>query len=270
METVVSKEQLLQNISTLETARNSTTDRASYLSLIRNGRCFLPYIDAGVVRFAPSRFIGYVDNTIEDHNHNEQKDGKKTNPAVSKTVGAKPIEDGAMEARYQLFCKQLQLAPSPNVKRKYWVTLEIAEALEQAELKKIELDPAIGATERAQLVKARIGQGIFRDKLLKYWKRCALTGCSVVQALKASHIKCWCDSSNSQRLDLFNGLLLTANADALFDSGLISFETNGTMIVSKKISKKEVRELVGTFKSVAVAKEHAPYLQWHRENRLQK
>ncbi|RYH00155.1 MAG: HNH endonuclease [Alphaproteobacteria bacterium] len=91
----------------------------------------------------------------------------------------------------------------------------------------------IQATVRTALVEARIGQGKFRQDLIKLWNgQCAVTGCGELAVLRASHIKPWRDCQDEERLDPANGLLLTANLDALFDAGLVSFETDGTMILS--------------------------------------
>lgn len=82
-------------------------------------------------------------------------------------------------------------------------------------------------TEREQLAKARIGQGRFRADVAAKWGRgevCALTGIAIPEMLIASHIKPWRDSSNSERLDPMNGLLLIAHADRLFDRYLMSFK----------------------------------------------
>jgi hypothetical protein len=87
------------------------------------------------------------------------------------------------------------------------------------------------STERDVLAKARIGQGRFRADLVAAWRNgetCALTGLGVPEMLIASHIKPWRESSNAERLDPMNGLLLVAHADRLFDRYLMSFqETRG-------------------------------------------
>ena len=67
-------------------------------------------------------------------------------------------------------------------------------------------------TTRQAIIAARIGQGRIRAKLmLKYGRRCAVTGVSVPGLLRASHIKPWRDSDNEERLSADNGLLLVAN-----------------------------------------------------------
>jgi len=62
-------------------------------------------------------------------------------------------------------------------------------------------NPELGDTERSNLVKSRIGQGTFRQKVLAYWKGCSVTGFKDTNLLVASHIKPWRASNNSERLD---------------------------------------------------------------------
>ncbi len=93
-------------------------------------------------------------------------------------------------------------------------------------------------TEVERLVIQRVGQKIFRDALLDYWDRkCPLTGVAEPDLLRASHIVAWseCDS-DEHRLDVHNGLLLSALWDAAFDRGLVSFSDDGTPLVSPELS----------------------------------
>lgn len=95
-------------------------------------------------------------------------------------------------------------------------------------------------TEREALIKARIGQGKFRSDLVKVWRRgerCVLTGLEVPELLVASHIKPWRESTNEERLDPMNGLLLSAHVDKLFDRYLMSFR-EGSRGIFCTINKK--------------------------------
>jgi len=87
------------------------------------------------------------------------------------------------------------------------------------------------ATERDQLILARLGQGRFRDALLKWHRGCVLCGLKERALLLASHIKPWAVADNAERLDPEHGLLLCPVSDRLFDAGFISFDQEG-MIVS--------------------------------------
>jgi predicted restriction endonuclease len=94
---------------------------------------------------------------------------------------------------------------------------------------------------------------------------CAVTGCGIVEVLRASHIKPWRDSTNRERLDPENGLLLAAHVDALFDKGLITFADNGTLRLSKRIDGKERGRLRLPAKlRRRLTKTEAKFLEFHR------
>lgn len=98
-------------------------------------------------------------------------------------------------------------------------------------------------TEREAVVKSRIGQGKFRDELIKLWGGCSVTGLHNLSLLRASHVKPWRDSSNRERLDPNNGLLLHPTLDHLFDRGFISFKNDGQILLSPRLSKEELKRL---------------------------
>lgn len=111
-------------------------------------------------------------------------------------------------------------------------------------MEEAEIDDAITrdvpVTDRQALVKARVGQGIFRDQVLRLWSyQCAVTGCGIQEALRASHIKPWSQSTDQERLNPYNGLPLLATLDALFDKHLIAFDPQGKMLLSSDLSKPE-------------------------------
>ncbi len=114
-------------------------------------------------------------------------------------------------------------------------------------------------------VEARIGQQRFREDLLQYWEGCSVTGCSFQEVLVASHIVPWSKSSNKERLDPYNGLLLTPNLDRLFDSYLISFNQSGEIIISESINSETMLQLAiaPAMKLRKVAAKHRHFLQQH-------
>ena len=92
-------------------------------------------------------------------------------------------------------------------------------------------------TEAERLVVQRIGQDIFRAALMDYWGgRCPITGITDPALLRASHIVPWAECDDAQRLDVHNGLLLSALWDAAFDTGLVSFADDGTTLASAELS----------------------------------
>jgi len=84
--------------------------------------------------------------------------------------------------------------------------------------------------------------------------------------LRASHIKPWWASRDDERLDKFNGLLLSPNFDALFDKGFITFKRNGDIQISSFLSNS-AREKLGCSHGLKVLllPEHEKYMAWHRE-----
>jgi putative restriction endonuclease len=137
--------------------------------------------------------------------------------------------------------------------------VDIAEDLDQ-----ILARPALAVTERQELVRSRVGQGRFRSLVLEHWGRCAVTGYDDPALLVASHIKPWRLSTNPERLDGYNGLLLNPTFDKVFDLGLISFEVNGALCVSPRLRQPAVLGvLIGA--RVELSKRHERYMEFHRE-----
>ena len=104
--------------------------------------------------------------------------------------------------------------------------------------------------------------------MLNLWEsKCALTGCSIASVLIASHAKAWADSSNHERLDEYNGLLLSATFDKLFDAGLISFSDEGDLLLSSALDEEEAGRLgIGLQSKLRfVHVRHLPYMRSHRE-----
>ena len=121
-------------------------------------------------------------------------------------------------------------------------------------------------TEVLAQINARRGQGKFRDDLMIAWNSaCAVTGLNCAAALRASHVMPWSKSKAHEKLDSQNGIILSANMDALFDRGLISFEDDGSMLISSELSIQD-RALLG----IPVKLRQQPsqglrkYLDYHR------
>jgi HNH endonuclease len=104
-------------------------------------------------------------------------------------------------------------------------------------------DSSIRETERQALIRARNGQGLFRDRVSKIETKCRVTGVENPVHLVASHCKPWRDSNNEERLDGENGLLLTPSIDHLFDRGFIGFEDNGQLIISPVAHKPSLQRM---------------------------
>ena len=143
-------------------------------------------------------------------------------------------------------------------------TKAVAKALSDTEISKTEIE---------RTVRQRVGQDIFRESLMDYWGgACAVTGIKIPELLRASHIKAWTDcASDAERLNVFNGLLLCAHLDALFDRYLMTFDTTGQAIFSPRIDDE-------TFSALGIqlplklrwlAPEHEAFLTIHRKQFLE-
>ena len=154
------------------------------------------------------------------------------------------------------------------------------------------------STEVQRIVRQRVGQDRYRQAMLDYWAgACAVTGLSIQTALRASHAKPWAEcksdaerldvfngfllsanldalyakpwaecKSDAERLDVFNGFLLSANLDALFDKFLISFTDQGHLLISNQIPPQDC-ELLGLNNKLQlrwITPSHLPYLSFHR------
>lgn len=124
--------------------------------------------------------------------------------------------------------------------------------------------------EKEAVLFVRIGQGAFRNALIKLWgEGCSVTNCGDTRFLIASHIKPWAYCrENNEWINPYNGLLLTPNLDRAFDQGLISFEDNGKIIVSSSLSERTL-QLLGISDDMClkyVYEENLPFLKYHREN----
>lgn len=125
------------------------------------------------------------------------------------------------------------------------------------------------STEAERLVIQRVGQDLFRQGLMDYWEgRCAITGLAVPELLRASHIKPWADcETDAERLDIYNGLLLAPQWDALFDKGFITIDDSGKVVFSPTLDPTARNALGFAGKGpwhVPIA-QHLAYLQWHKE-----
>lgn len=139
------------------------------------------------------------------------------------------------ERTLQLMTVVQQLNPDLGHLINFLSDISVSESTE--ETNELDLIPA-GETERAMLVRARKGQGLFRARVANYSTSCRVTGVSEPSLLRASHIKPWSKCvTNDERLDGANGLLLAPHVDLLFDKGLLTFRPTGELVISEVLPK---------------------------------
>lgn len=141
---------------------------------------------------------------------------------------------------------------------------------ESKEIEEIE-SSSLGEKTKDNLKTARIGQGKYREALFEEIPFCPFTKINDERLLIASHIKPWVVSSNEEKIDPKNGITLSPTYDVLFDRGFISFENDGSLLVSPFISPMNQKRLdIKEGKQIQVSlfldDERTRYLEYHREN----
>jgi putative restriction endonuclease len=130
----------------------------------------------------------------------------------------------------------------------------------------------IGPRERRQLINARSGQGVFRERVELVETACRVTGILDRRYLRATHIKPWKDADDGEKLDGANGLLLSPHIHHLFDRGHISFADDGTLLISRHLNPY-VRKAWG-LERAAPAHPFTPaqraHLEYHRQQVFEK
>lgn len=268
MQFVIKWEDVKKNLYTLEAYRNSINFYDDYVKLMKRGTCFVVYKQKNKFWFGPSRFVGYLNNDIELHKDNGDKDGRDTNKEISEIVNSYPEKNDFLEEEYINLCLSLGFVPNKTgafgVERKYWFVSDDGSTIDEL---KNEEESITNNTEKKSIISARIGQAEFRQKLINYWKGCAITSSKATNLLRASHIKPWKNSNDQERLDVYNGLLLIPNLDLAFDQGLITFENDGHIMISKMLEEKEIRILgIHVNMRLQVHPRHKKYLEYHRKH----
>ncbi len=148
--------------------------------------------------------------------------------------------------------------------RQYYLFLADVRSSELKEdLDQILADSTATNTEKSAQISARIGQGKFREELISHWGRCAVSGYPNCRFLVASHIKPWSKSTNPERLNSYNGLLLLPNLDKVFDLGYITFEESGVIRISEAVEQPSLLGLCQDMK-VELKESHQEFMAYHR------
>ncbi|PIL11692.1 hypothetical protein P775_28760 [Puniceibacterium antarcticum] len=278
------------NVSALEAVRKSGRGQEFeiYRSLIAKGRVLLPYLSAEGIAFGPSRFLGYKDNTVAKHAKREHRNGRETTPRIRQVLAQEfgfttwNTSDAVANDHFLRFCSALDVKPD-DVARTFWITPEIGDWLadnsadargatsENTERNKSLEDEVRGnmslpETTRNSMIKARVGQGLFRRRVLQAYDKCLITGLAEHRLLVASHIKPWrdCRHDPKQCLNPNNALLLSPTWDALFDKGFVSFSDKGRLLLSERLQKKSRLALGVEDLRVALTEGQASYMSHHR------
>lgn len=119
---------------------------------------------------------------------------------------------------------------------------------------------------KKRFIEVRVTQAQFRNAVRAFFdNRCAVTGARSL--LVASHIKPWAISSDTARVDKYNGILLSAAYDAAFDVGMITFNETGLIRIAREFEVDA--RLVGIKDDAAITDYtvmHDRFMQYHREH----
>ena len=182
-------------------------------------------------------------------------------PLYSQVTIYKLINNSSSDDIIYIFTLKFTASNTPSDKFK----------LEESITNTINNDTTIDSTERISLIKARNGQGKFRSNVINIMPSCPFTGISDSFLLRASHIIPWSQCRNNhERLDGYNGLTLTPSYDVLFDRGLISFNNDGSLLVSSKLNSQIIISLnliSGKIYNIQnLTGNRNLYLEFHRNN----
>lgn len=126
MKLIDNKKQLIKNIDTLEgyLTEGDEYSKSEATSLVKRGTCFVAYNIDKELRFAPSRFIGYIDNKLDKHSASLEKDGRETNKVINEILATKPQPNDKLNSKYLDYCNKLGIQPSKTgsfgAPRKFW------------------------------------------------------------------------------------------------------------------------------------------------------
>lgn len=167
------------------------------------------------------------------------------------------VKQGGNAQKRIRICLNKSVDPDALVSRTEGPSIEYAEA---------EFAPGLTETERSYLRTSRVGQGQFRQDLIRmYGGRCPISGIEHGQLLVASHIKPWKVCTNAERLDSSNGILLSALVDRLFDKGLITFSQDGAAIVSPWLSTNDRAKCgIENWQELQLTGRSKRYMEYHR------
>ncbi len=206
----------------------------------------------------------------------------EVNKEVSGMYGSKPVfffqnVGNGYKFLGKYFCKSLESEKIDGENLFYWIlTRNLKEVNEGYNYLNIienickSYERIFDKTEVQRIVKQRVGQTWLKDKLLSIKTACEISGIKDSKLLIASHIKPWSKSNDEEKLDVDNTLLLSPTFDKLFDKGYISFDDNGNILISKKLSNHD-RDII--FNGYTINQIHLElnskkitYMKYHRNN----
>jgi len=125
MRLIKTLDHLLTNIETVENylASSDLEEQTLIQGYIKRGTCFIAYNIGKELRFVPSKFLGYTNNSLTKHIPSET-DGRDTNKVISEILDQRPLPNTNLNLKYFEYCKNLGFTPTDSgafgAKRKFW------------------------------------------------------------------------------------------------------------------------------------------------------
>ncbi len=115
---------------------------------------------------------------------------------------------------------------------------------------------------------ARKGQEKYREQIFDRYSYCVVTHVTDPNLLIACHIKEYAKCNQVEMYDKYNGLTMTPTIHTLFDTGYLTFDETGNMVLSDFFRNNDRRclNLMGRTIRINLDNEMLPYLKWHNEN----
>lgn len=122
MELVAFEDEILANLLLLNEyilhPRNAEV-RSRAIELIRRGHNFVAYRRGDHWLLAPSRFAGYIGNTMQKHQNFEGRHGEETDQAIRRALHRSNMPNDELERVYQNHCAQHGVQPEER-QRRFW------------------------------------------------------------------------------------------------------------------------------------------------------
>lgn len=138
------------------------------------------------------------------------------------------------------------------------------------ELDKTTVQPKTGSYASEEVRRSRDGQGKYREALLEQCRFCPFTMISDERLLIASHIKPWAASNDKEKIDPYNGYILSPMYDKLFDRGFITFTRDRHVILSEFISPYTWKQIGlkndDFIKALPMDENRIKYLEFHHSS----
>ena len=128
--------------------------------------------------------------------------------------------------------------------------------------------PMLAETETEVKTKIRLGRKKFGQGLLPLWaKKCALCEIELPELLRASYSKPWKDSTDIEKVDPYNGVLLCCNHHALYENGFIAFDGQGRLHISSQVTEEDYEKYgIQPKMKIARKEQNKPYFKWHKRH----